>query len=112
MRNNKTSNKYNIINSIFFNQHCSGSKNHINNSINNNTNPNFIISTTAVDAADNFAEDVADAVAATLTMGAVSTNIVGRSECAVTAEGSAATLHKDTNRMPPWRTAWAVTLVM
>ena len=112
MHNNKTSNKYNIINSIFFNQHRSGSKIHINNSINNNTNPNFRISTTAVDAADTFAEDVADTVAVALTMVVMSANIVGHTDCAVTTEGGAAILHKDTNRMPTWRTARAVTLTV
>ena len=98
----------------FFNHHRSGSKTHISNSIknsiNNNTNPNFRISATAVDATDAFVEDVADAVAAALTMVVVSANIVGCTDCAVTTEGSAATLHKDTNMMQPWRTAWAVTL--
>ena len=52
--------------------------------------------------------DAVDAVdAAAVDMEYASVSIVGRTNCAITMEESAATLHKGISRMQHWRITWA-----
>ena len=108
MHNNRPNSNFSNSNNNLSNQPLICFIIHTNNSINHNSK----ISTSLVDVADASVGDEADTVAVAIIIVVVNKSIAGRTDCAVTMEGNAAILHKGTNMMPPWKTAWAVICIM